>query len=97
MFATGKWVVIEQDETEEKTKGGIIIPDKYKAKHRPARGKIIEAGIDCNQVKKDDEVIFSQDGAFTDLIGETVCVFLHEEDVMVVLNRDAIGFESLKD
>lgn len=97
MFATGKWVAIKQDETEEKTQGGIIIPDKHKEKHRPARGKIIVAGIDCNQVKQDDEVIFSKENAFTDVIGDTRCVFLHEEDVMVVLNRDAVGFESMMD
>lgn len=97
MFATGKWVAIEQEETEEKTPGGIIIPDKHKEKHRPARGKVIVAGVDCKQVKQDDEVIFSKENAFTDVIGETMCVFLHEEDVMVVLNRDDVGFQSLKD
>ncbi len=97
MFATGKWIAIQQDESEEKSPGGIIIPDKVKEKHRPARGKVIVAGTKCEEVKQDDEVIFSKENAFTDVIGDTKCVFLHEDDVMVVMNRDTVEFESMKD
>ena len=59
-------VVIKQSEAEEKSTGGIILPDA--AKEKPQRGKIIAVGpgkmIDNGKrsemnVKKGDEVLYA--------------------------------------
>jgi chaperonin GroES len=60
-------VVIEAIEAEEKTAGGIVLPDT--AKEKPMRGKIVAAGpgklLDNGKrgemsVKKGDEVIYGK-------------------------------------
>jgi chaperonin GroES len=63
----GDGVVIEQVEAEDKTSGGIILPDT--AQEKPQIGKIIAAGpgktLDSGKVvamtvKKGDKVIYSK-------------------------------------
>jgi len=60
-------LVIEPIEAEEKTPGGIVLPDT--AKEKPMRGKVIAAGpgklLDSGKraemsVKKGDEVIYGK-------------------------------------
>ena len=60
------YVLLERQEEENKTAGGIIIPDN--AKEKPARGRVIAVGdgifengqkIPMN-VKKDDIVLFAK-------------------------------------
>jgi chaperonin GroES len=60
-------VVVEPIEAEEKTAGGIVLPDT--AKEKPMRGKIVAAGpgkmLDNGKrgemsVKKGDEVIYGK-------------------------------------
>ena len=60
-------VIVKRVEEEEKTKGGIIIPDT--AKEKPAEGEVIAVGkgkvLDNGQqvpleVKKGDRVLFSK-------------------------------------
>ena len=62
----GDRVVIERDESEETTSGGIVLPDA--AQDKPARGRIVSVGngklLDDGtrgqlQVKAGDRVIFS--------------------------------------
>jgi chaperonin GroES len=59
--------VIEEIEAEEKTSGGIVLPDT--AKEKPQRGKVISVGpgklLDSGErakigVSEGDEVIFSK-------------------------------------
>ena len=60
-------IVIKQSEAEEKTSGGIILPDT--AKEKPQIGKIVAVGpgrlLDDGKrgemsVKKNDEVIYAK-------------------------------------
>lgn len=55
-------VLIEPAAAEEKTVGGIIIPDT--AKEKPKRGKVIAAGVGKKDepmtVKVGDEVLYGQ-------------------------------------
>ena len=64
----GDRVVVQREESEEKTAGGILLPDT--AKDKPARGTIVSVGNgklleDGNrgqlQVKVGDRVIFTKD------------------------------------
>lgn len=92
MFCPGKWVMVKQESGPEKSAGGIIIPEKHRSKHAPARGTIVCAGVDCTHVRDQDEVLFSKENAFTDEIpdgegGTTTYVFVEEKDICVVTNR----------
>lgn len=85
--------MVEQVSAETKTESGLIIPDKVALKNRQARGKVIVAGKDNRYVKADDEVLFSKENCFTDVIkcadGSTVeYVFIKEDDICVVSNRE---------
>jgi chaperonin GroES len=87
-------VVIKQSEAEEKSAGGIILPDA--AKEKPQRGKIIAVGPgkilengkrgEMN-VKKGDEVLYAKyTGNEIDIDGENY-VILHEGDILGVIEK----------
>jgi chaperonin GroES len=87
-------IVVKQSEAEEKTVGGIILPDT--AKEKPQRGKIIAVGPGKMQdngkrsemsVKKGDEVIYTKYmGNDIQIDGEKY-VILHENDVLGVIEK----------
>ena len=88
----GDKVVVERDEVEEKTAGGIYIPDS--AKDKPARGKIIAIGtgklLDDGtrgkmQVKKGDRVLFTSYAPETISIGEDEYLLMSESDILAVI------------
>lgn len=85
--------MVKQVSAETVTAGGIVIPDKTAAKNRQARGTVIVQGADNKFVKEGDEVLFSKENCFTDTIadenGDLIeFVFLKEEDICVVSNRE---------
>ena len=85
-------VIIQRIDGEEKTKGGIIIPDA--AKEKPAEGKVIAAGKgkrsdDGNlvplSVKKGDRVLFGKySGAEIKVEGEEYLI-MKEDDILGVI------------
>jgi len=85
-------VVIKQSEAEDKTAGGIILPDT--AKEKPQIGKIIAVGegklLDNGKrskisVKKNDKVIYSKYiGSDVEIDGETY-IILREEDILGIV------------
>ncbi len=87
-------VVIKQSEAEEKSTGGIILPDA--AKEKPQRGKIIAVGpgkiLDNGKrgemnVKKGDEVLYDKyTGNEIEIDGENY-VILHEGDILGVIEK----------
>jgi chaperonin GroES len=87
-------VVIKQSEAQEKTAGGIILPDT--AKEKPQIGKIIAVGpgklLDDGKrgkmsVKKNDEVIYAKYiGSEIEIDGEKIVV-LHESDVLGIIEK----------
>jgi chaperonin GroES len=59
----GDRVVVKTVETEEKTSGGIIIPDT--AKEKPVMGKVVAIGDDeevKDNLKVNDKVIYAKYG-----------------------------------
>ena len=93
MFCTYKWVMVKQERLEEVTPGGIVLPNKVRDKHAPARGVVVEAGVGCQYVRKGDRILFDKDGAFTDSIQdvdgkEITHVFVQEEKVCIVTDRN---------
>ena len=88
----GDRVLVTRVDEEEKSKGGIIIPDT--AKEKPQEGRIVAVGPgktndDGNtvplSVKKGDKVLFSKyAGTEINVEGEDH-LFIREEDVLAVL------------
>ncbi|MFT5699848.1 MAG: chaperonin GroES [Desulforhopalus sp.] len=85
-------ILVQRVEEEEKTAGGIIIPDK--AKEKPVEGKIIEVGPGklndagervALQVKKGDTVLFSKYGGTDIKLNGDDYLIMREDDVLGVI------------
>jgi chaperonin GroES len=87
-------VLIKRVREEEKTKGGIIIPDT--AKEKPIEGKVIAVGKGAIQkdgsvrkleVKQGDTVLFAKySGSDVKIDGEDHLI-IREEDVLAIVER----------
>ncbi|GAB5471758.1 MAG: co-chaperone GroES [Rhodospirillales bacterium] len=85
-------VVVEPLEGEEKTAGGIIIPDT--AKEKPMQGKIVAAGpgaraddgkVTALDVKAGDTVLYGKwSGTEVKLDGKTLLI-MRESDIMGIV------------
>jgi chaperonin GroES len=80
-------LIVIQEAAEEKTAGGIIIPEKAKKKTQPFKGKVYACGDKCQYVKMGDIVMFDSEKVFTDRIAGEEYVFMKEEAVLVITNR----------
>jgi len=85
-------VIVKRVEEEEKTKGGIIIPDTAKEKH--AEGKIIAMGngrvgddgkLIPMDVKVGDRILFSKYGGTEVKIDGTDYLIMRQDDVLGVI------------
>jgi chaperonin GroES len=82
-------ILVKRIENEEKTKGGIIIPDT--AKEKPSEGKVVAVGkgkvtddgkLQPLEVKKGDRVLFSKySGSEVNIEGEEHLI-IREDDVL---------------
>ena len=89
----GDRVLVKRIEEEEKTKGGIIIPDT--AKEKPQEGKVISVGpgarddsgkIQPLDLKAGDKILFGKwSGSEIKLDGEDLLI-MKESDVLGVLD-----------
>jgi chaperonin GroES len=87
-------IIIKRVREEEKTKGGIIIPDT--AKEKPVEGKVIAVGKGAIQkdgsvrkleVKVGDTVLFAKySGSDVKIDGEDHLI-IREEDVLAIVER----------
>ena len=85
-------LLIQRIEEEEKTKGGIIIPDT--AKEKPQEGKVVAVGkgkvsedgkVQPLDVKKGDRILFSKyAGTEVNIEGEEHLI-IREDDVLGVI------------
>jgi len=85
-------VIVKRVEEEEKTKGGIIIPET--AKEKPLEGKVIAVGngriledgtIRPLDVKADDRVLFSKYAGTEIKIEGEEFLMLREDDILGVI------------
>jgi chaperonin GroES len=85
-------ILVKRLDSEETTKGGIIIPDS--AKEKPSEGKVISAGpgkvdeqgkVRPMDVKKGDKILFSKySGTEVNIEGEEHLI-IREDDVLGIL------------
>ncbi len=88
----GEKILVKRFEAEEKTAGGIVLPDA--AKEKPKEGKIIALGdgklLDSGerakfQVKKGDRVVFtSYAGTEIDIDGDEY-LLMSEDDILAII------------
>jgi chaperonin GroES len=90
----GDRVVVKRLEAQERTKGGVYLPDT--AKEKPQEGKVVAVGsgrlLDSGerakpQVKKGDRVIFSSYGGTEVTVEGEELLIMNEEDILAVVHK----------
>jgi chaperonin GroES len=85
-------ILVQRVEEEEKTKGGIIIPDT--AKEKPAEGKVVAVGkgkVDDTgkpipmEVKKGDRILFGKYSGTEIKIEGVEYLIMREDDVLGII------------
>ncbi|MDJ0763773.1 MAG: co-chaperone GroES [Myxococcota bacterium] len=85
-------ILVSRLESEEKTKGGIIIPES--AKEKPLEGKVISVGngkiLDDGSVrelavKKGDKILFGKYAGTEVKVDQEDLVILREDDVLAIV------------
>jgi len=86
-------LVVRRTQEEEKTKGGIIIPDT--AKEKPLEGLVVAVGagkmlkngkLAPLEVKEGDKVLFGKYSGSTVRVDGDELLVMREEDIMAVVN-----------
>lgn len=88
----GDRVLVKRVEAEERTKGGIVLPDS--AKEKPKEGKVVSVGTGKTtedgknvplSVKKGDKILFSSyAGTDVKVEGEEYLI-MREEDILGII------------
>jgi len=85
-------ILVKRVEAEEKTKGGIVLPDTAKEKPKEGvviavgAGKLLESGERAKfQVKEKDRVIFSSYAGTEIKIEGQEYIIMNEDDVLAVV------------
>ena len=90
----GDRIVVKRTEAEERTAGGILLPDA--AKEKPKRGQVIAVGagrLDEKgervpmQIKKGNQIVFSAYAGTEVTLGDEEYLVMREEDVLGILEE----------
>ena len=85
-------VLVRRTESDEKTKGGLIIPDS--AKEKPSEGEIVSAGPGARKdsgeliemaVKAGDKVLFGKWSGTEVNINDEELLMMKESDIMGII------------
>lgn len=88
----GERIVVQREESEETTAGGIVLPDS--AKEKPARGIVVAVGdgklLDDgsrggSQLSAGDRVLFSSYAGETVEVDDVEYLLMREDDVLAVI------------
>lgn len=88
----GDKVLVKRLEAEERTKGGIVLPDT--AKEKPKQGKVIAVGEGAVlkdgkrtplQVKKNDRVLFTSYAGTEVTVDGKEYLIMSEDDILAVV------------
>ncbi|RLT19055.1 MAG: co-chaperone GroES [Planctomycetota bacterium] len=92
LIPLGDRVVVEREASEQKTSGGILLPDSVKDK--PARGVVVSVGegkLDSKgsrhplQVKPGDRVVFTSYAGEPFKIGDDELLLMREDDILAIV------------
>lgn len=88
----GDRIIVKVLEAEEKTKGGIVLPDT--AKEKPQQGEVIAVGtgrtLDSGEkvppeVKKGDKILFGKYSGDEVKVGVEEYLIMRESDVLAII------------
>jgi len=88
----GDRVLVQRDEAEDVTAGGILLPES--AKDKPARGTILSVGEGSTladgtkktlQVKKGDKVLFTNYAGEQFMHGDVEYMLMRESDILAII------------
>ena len=89
----GDKVVVKRLEADEKTPGGIVLPDS--AKDKPQQGRVLSVGDgkllpdgtrSPHQVKEGDRVLFSSWAGSEVIVDGDELLIMGEEDILAILD-----------
>jgi chaperonin GroES len=89
----GDKVVVKRLEAEEKTAGGIVLPDS--AKEKPQQGRVLSVGDGklladgsraAHQVKEGDRILLSSWAGSEVVVDGEELLIMSEEDILAVLD-----------
>ena len=92
LIPLGDRVVVEREQSEQKTAGGILLPDS--AKDKPARGTVVSVGEGkCDpkgvrhplQVKPGDRIVFTSYAGEPFKVGDEELLLMREDDILAIL------------
>jgi len=88
----GDRALVKRLEAEEKTKGGIVLPDT--AKEKPQKGEVVSVGkgrvlengkVEPLEVKKGDTILFGKYSGNEITYKEEEYLILKEEDILAII------------
>lgn len=88
----GERLVVQREESESTTAGGIVLPDS--AKEKPARGKVVAIGTgkllddgtrSKSQLKVGDRVLFTSYAGENVEIDDVEYLLMREDDILAVV------------
>ena len=86
-------VLIQRDDTEQTTTGGIVLPDS--ANEKPASGTVLAVGpgkynsdgqLSAMQVSVGDSVVFGKFAGHDMKINGVEITVIHEDDILAIIN-----------
>jgi len=92
LIPLGDRVVVQREESEQRTSGGILLPDS--AKDKPARGRVVSVGEGrCDskgvrhalQVKPGDRIVFTSYAGEAFKVGDDELLLMREDDILAIL------------
>ena len=90
----GDRLIVKALEAEEKTKGGIVLPDS--AKERPQEGKVLAVGkgklledgtIKPLEVKAGDRILFGKYAGTEIKVDDGEVLILREDDILAIIGK----------
>ncbi len=87
-------VVVERSEAEERTSGGIVLPDT--AKDKPKQGSVVAVGpgrvlengeVKALEVKKGDKVLFGSFAGTEVKVDGKDYLIMNESDILAVIGK----------
>lgn len=76
-------VLVKYDPEEEKTAGGLYVPDT--AKEKPQRGSVEAVGAEVKEVKAGQSVLFDRYSGSKIKFNETEYLIVKEEDLLAII------------
>ena len=90
----GDRLIVKALEAEEKTKGGIVLPDS--AKERPQEGKVLAVGkgklledgtVKPLEVKAGDRILFGKYSGTEIKVDDGEVLILREDDILAIIGK----------